>query len=107
LILFAIEPRYLAITAEEAGAGPGFELAMKFQFEDKLLEQRVRTLVQQFERDIPADPLYTDSLAQTLLLHLIRTQTNRTVHSSRAHGPVSEPRVREALKNDQLLMSVD
>ncbi len=59
LILFAIDPKHFAATAEEAGARPSLELEMRFQFEDKLLEQLLRTLVYQFEQKMPADSLYT------------------------------------------------
>jgi AraC family transcriptional regulator len=98
LILFSIDPKHLVTTSEEAGASSDLELQMKFQFQDKLLEQLVRTLAQQFEQEVPADSLYTSSLAHTLLLHLIRTHTNITLTSIRPLGSVSEPRVRRAIE---------
>jgi AraC family transcriptional regulator len=97
LILFAIEPGHLASVAEVAGAAPRIELPEKFRFEDGLLEHLVRTLVRQFENEIPPDLLYTESLTQTLLLHLIRTHSDTQIPAHRQRSSVSEPRVQRAI----------
>lgn len=98
LILLAIEPRHLASTAEAAGARPTFELPEKFRFEDALLEQLVRTLVKQFESDLPPDLLYSESLTQTLLLHLIRKYSVSPIAPERRCHAISEPRVGRAVE---------
>lgn len=98
LLLFAIEPNHLSRTAESAGASSTPELEMKFQFEDKLLEQLLRTLTKQFEAGATADPLYTESLTQTLLLHLLRSHTNAELPSQRIPCSRFEPRVRRAIE---------
>lgn len=98
LLLFAIEPEHMLYAAETAGAQPTFELPEKFRFEDGLLEQLVRTLVRQFESDLPPDSLYTESLTQSLLLHLIHRHSGRTVASRHGLHFISEPRVERAVE---------
>jgi AraC family transcriptional regulator len=105
LLLFAIEPEHLAGAAEAIGARPTLELPDKFHFEDGLLEQLVRTLARQFEGDRLPDLLYTESLTQTLLLHLIRRHSDRPVPSRRGLYFLSEPRVERALEFIQANLS--
>lgn len=105
LLLFAIEPEHMLHAAETAGARPTFELPEKFRFEDGLLEQLVRTLARQFESDLPPDLLYTESLTQTLLLHLIRRHSDRPVIWRRGRNFISEPRVERAVEFIQANLS--
>jgi AraC family transcriptional regulator len=103
LLLFAIEPKHLASAA--IGARPTLELPEKFRFEDGLLEQLVRTLAHQFESDLPPDLLYTESLTQTLLLHLIRRHSNRPIPSRRGRHFIIEPRVERSIEFIQANLS--
>lgn len=105
LLLFAIEPTHLASAAEAIGADPTLELPERFRFEDGLLEQLVRTLARQFENDPLPDLLYTESLTQTLLLHLIRRHSDRAVPSRRGRYFISEPRVARAVEFIQANLS--
>ncbi len=105
LLLLAIEPDHMLQAAETAGARSTFELPEKFRFEDGLLEQLVRTLTRQFESDLPPDLLYTESLTQTLLLHLIRRHSNVPVASRRVRQFISEPRVERAVEFIQANLS--
>jgi AraC family transcriptional regulator len=69
------------------------------------LEQLVRTLVRQFENDLPPYLLYTESLTQTLLLHLICRHSDRPVTSQRGRHCISEPRVERAVEFIQANLS--
>ena len=98
LLLFAIEPKHLLHAAESAGARPTLDLPERFCFKDGLLEQLVRTLARQFESDLPPDLLYTESLTQTLLLHLIRRYSGRPIASQRRRHATAEPRVERVVE---------
>jgi AraC family transcriptional regulator len=105
LFLFSIEPKHLLQAAEAAGSRPTLELPEKFRFEDGLLGQLMRTLARQFESDLPPDLLYTESLTQTLLLHLIRRHSDRPIASQRRRHAISEPRVERAIEFIQANLS--
>ncbi len=68
----AIQPRFMNRIAREMGAKKPVELIPRFHFRDALLEQLVRALVTEFEQTEPPDRVYADSLAQTLIVHLIK-----------------------------------
>lgn len=72
LLLMAIQPGFMNRVAKEMGAEGPVELAPRFHFRDALLEQLVRTLIAEFEQSSPPDRVYADSLAHTLVVHLIK-----------------------------------
>lgn len=79
LLLMAINPGFVNRVAREMGAGGHVELVPRFHFRDALLEQLVRTLVAEFEQASPPDRLYADSLAHTLIVHLIKKYSDTRV----------------------------
>jgi AraC family transcriptional regulator len=79
LLLMAIQPRVMNRIAREMGAKKPVELMPRFHFRDALLEQLVRALVTEFEQPEPPDRVYADSLAHTLIVHLIKKYSKTRV----------------------------
>lgn len=98
LLLLGIDPAHLARVADDAGARSTFALPERYHFEDRLLEELIRTLARQFEQRHPPDPLYTESLTQTLMLHLLRRYSEKPLHVSPRRSFVREPRIRRAVE---------
>lgn len=87
LLLMAIQPRVMNCIAREMGAKKPVELMPRFHFRDALLEQLVQALVTEFEQPELPDRVYADSLAHTLIVHLIKkySKTRARLQLSR-HG---------------------
>ncbi len=72
LLLLAIDPALVHQAAEEMNRTGRVELIPRFQFRDELVRQLARSLIGEFEQDLPPDRVYLESLTQTLIAHLIR-----------------------------------
>lgn len=71
IFLMAIDPTIVNNIATKMDCSNKIELIPRFQFQDPLLEQLVRTLSAEFESHLPPDGIYVESLTHTLIVHLI------------------------------------
>ncbi|MFE0176033.1 helix-turn-helix domain-containing protein [Streptomyces sp. NPDC059002] len=75
LVLLALDPLWLKELTAESGLPDAVELAPAFHFTDPLLTLLVHRLLDAYEADGPADPLYTESLAQAAAALVLRQGT--------------------------------
>lgn len=87
LLLMAINPGLVNQIAREIGSDGQVELEPRFHFRDELLEQLAKSLIAEFEQTLPADGVYADSLAHTLIVHLIKKYSGTRIRPQTArHG---------------------
>lgn len=79
LLLLGVDPGYLNIVAEGMDHPGAVELRPRVQFRDELLEQLARALIAEFERPSPPDRLYAESVTHTLIAHLLRHHSSRSI----------------------------
>jgi AraC family transcriptional regulator len=72
ILLLAINPARLNQLAEEMESRGRVELMPRFQFRDELLRQLACSLIAEFEQESSPDRIYVESLAHTLVAHLVR-----------------------------------
>lgn len=68
---FFFDPLFVAKTAADNHFGPNFEFAEIYKKEDPLIQNIGLTLLAESASDTPSGRLFTDSLIQTLTLHLL------------------------------------
>lgn len=83
LALLALQPQLVNRVAEESARGGRVELVPNFKRTDPLIAGIMHTLMRDVEQSILTERLYTDTLANALTLHLIKT----TLPSLRIHTP--------------------
>ena len=66
---------------DRVGLSDNIELVPQFGFRDGLLQQLALALLAQLQRNIKQDRLYTDSLLNTLCLHLIGHYTSSKINT--------------------------
>lgn len=79
---FSIDPQFVTKTATENHFSPNFEFTEIYRKEDALIQNIGLTLLAEAESDTPSGHLFTDSLIQTLTLHLLSnysTAKNATI----------------------------
>lgn len=87
LLLMAINPGLVNQIAREIGSDGQVELEPRCHFRDELLEQLAKSLIAEFEQTSPADGVYADSLAHTLIVHLIKKYSGTRIRPQTArHG---------------------
>lgn len=87
LLLMAINPGLVNQIAREIGSDGQVELEPRCHFRDELLEQLAKSLIAEFEQTSPADGVYVDSLAHTLIVHLIKKYSGTRIRPQTArHG---------------------
>jgi AraC family transcriptional regulator len=72
LLLLAVHPGFAQRIAEDMGHRGNLELVPHFHFRDELLKQLACNLIAEFEQASPPDRIYSESLAHTLVAHLVR-----------------------------------
>jgi AraC family transcriptional regulator len=89
----SLDPQFVVRTAAENHFSPNFEFAEVYREHDALIQQIGLTLLAETESDTPSGRLFTDSLIQTLTLHLLANfSTARTAKS--ANGGLSGYKLR-------------
>jgi AraC family transcriptional regulator len=68
---FFLDPHFVTRTAVENHFSPNFEFAEIYRDQDALIQNIGLTLLSEAGTDTPAGKLFTDSLIQTLTLHLL------------------------------------
>ncbi len=71
--MVAIAPIVADKISETLGLNGTVNLEPRYPFRDELLNQLARSLLTEFEQDTPPDVLYAESLANMLVVHLIKT----------------------------------
>jgi AraC family transcriptional regulator len=72
ILLIALNPGLVNRTAERLGREGLVELIPQIYFRDEMIRQLATNLIAEFERDVPPDRVYADSLAHALVAHLLR-----------------------------------
>ena len=72
ILLIGIDPVLITRIAEQMKRYSGLEMIPHFQFRDELLCSLALSFIAEFEKDVPCDPVYAESLTHTLIAHLIR-----------------------------------
>lgn len=85
-LLLAVEPELVRRVASEMGRAGGVDLAPRLRCRDELLRRLALDLIAEVEREALPDRVYLESLAHTLIVHLIRR------HSVARIGPPSPKR---------------
>ncbi|MEO7674013.1 MAG: AraC family transcriptional regulator [Pyrinomonadaceae bacterium] len=68
---FSFDPQFVTKTATENHFSPNFEFTEIFEKQDALIQNIGLTLLDEAESTTPSGQLFTDSLIQTLTLHLL------------------------------------
>lgn len=99
IVLVGIDPHFMNCAAEQLGSRPTVDLAPQFRFQDPLLEQLAKALVQEFERkDIPPDHLYAESLAAAFIAHLVKKYSVAGVRGLAVRGGIPPQRLRHVIE---------
>src|SRR5690606_1267548 len=72
LLLLAFSPLLVNRVGEELGRGGTVELVPHVHFHDHLIRHLAQGLIGEFERGHPPDRVYAETLAHTLVAHLVR-----------------------------------
>jgi AraC family transcriptional regulator len=89
-----LTPEFVAQTAIENRFSPDFELFEIYKNEDALVQQIALNLLTESNSDTPTGKLYTDSLIQTLTLHLLKNYTNANSVKENLNGGLSGYKLR-------------
>lgn len=84
-----LTPDYTKSVAAENRFSTDFEFKEIYRDKDPLIEHIGLALLAESESATPAGKLYTDSLIQTLTLHLLKNYTNAGVVKENTHGGLS------------------
>lgn len=87
-------PDYVNAAAAENRFSAGFEFREVYRDKDPLVEQIGHALLAESVADSPAGWLYTDSLLQTLTLHLLKNYTNAVQVKENLSGGLSGYKLR-------------
>ena len=72
ILLLSVNPRRMNQISAEMNIHDNVEIAPRFQFRDELIRQLARGLVSEFEHDQPPDKIYAETLANTLITHIVK-----------------------------------
>lgn len=108
-----LDPQFVSATANDNGFAGNFEFAEVYKKSDPLIQQIGLTLLAESETDTPAGRLFSDSLIQTLTLHLLANYTTAKTSNRMANGGLSGYKLRRAteyinehLENDLTLAEI-
>ena len=87
------EPAFVVRTAVENRFSANFEFPDSYRESDALIQQIALTLLEEAKTESPAGRLYTDSLIQTLTLHLLKNYTSASAVQEN-HGGLSGYKLR-------------
>jgi len=80
LLVMAIKPKFVELISEEINCPSSIGLFPKFKFQDRLINLLINNLIKEFENEPKPDPVYTESLAYTLVAHIIRNYSRDGNH---------------------------
>ncbi len=107
------EPSLLIQTALGINLSPNFELIETYQKNDPLIQHVALNLLSELDSETPAGKLYAESLAQTLLLHILRNYTTARFAQENFSGGLSGYKLRrvtefihEHLEQDLTLVDI-
>ena len=89
-----LDPEFVRTTAAENQLGSGFEFIEVYQRKDPLIAQLGLALLDEASTGNPMGKLYTDSLIQTLTLHVLRSYSTASAMIERANGGLSGYKLR-------------
>ena len=90
----SFDPNFVMRTAIENHFNPNFEFAEIYKKEDSLIQHIGLALLAESESESPAGRLYSESLVQTLTLHLLKNYSTANLKQENAHGGLSGYRLR-------------
>ncbi len=90
----SFDPQFVWQTAIENRFDAKFEFAEIYKKEDSLIQHIGLTLLAEAESKTPAGKLYTDSLIQTLLLHLLKNYSTARLKQENVNGGLSGYKLR-------------
>jgi len=90
----SLDPNFVRQTAIENRFNAKFEFAEIYKKEDALIQHIGLTLLAEAESETPLGKLYTDSLIQTLTLHLLKNYSTANLKQANAHGGLSGYKLR-------------
>ncbi len=91
-----LNPAYVAQAAVEINLPPRLELVEIYKTEDPLIQHIGLTLLTEANSQAPAGKLYAESLAQTLVLHLLKNYSTANYQQANFNGGLSGYKLRRA-----------
>ncbi len=89
-----LSPEFVNQTALENRFSPKFEFTEVYKNKDSLVENIGLTLLAEADSETPSGKLYTDSLIQTLTLHLLKNYSTANFKPETIHGGLSGYKLR-------------
>jgi AraC family transcriptional regulator len=89
-----LEPEFVTRVALENRFSHNFQIGETLREKDSLIQLIGLTLLDEAKSDTPAGRLYTDSLIQTLTLHLLKNYSNAALVQENLHGGLSGYKLR-------------
>lgn len=89
-----LNPELMKRTAIENQFSPAFEFVESFQSKDSLIPNIGLALLANADSETPAGKLYTDSLIQTLVLHLLKNYSTANAAKGNTNGGLSGYKLR-------------
>jgi len=89
-----LDPNFVSATASDNGFASNFEFAEIYKKSDLLIQHIGLTLLAESETDTPAGHLFSDSLIQTLTLHLLANYTTANASANVVNGGLSGYKLR-------------
>ena len=80
LLVLAIKPKFVELISEEMNCPNSVGLFPQFKFQDKLINLLMKNMIKEFENEPKPDLVYTESLAYTLVAHIIRNYSRNGKH---------------------------
>lgn len=93
-LMMSFDPEFVKRTAEENHFAPDFEFGEIYKGEDTLIRTLGLTLLDEADSDTPSGRLFTDSLIQTLTLHLLANYSNARTKELEQKGGLSGYKLR-------------
>jgi len=93
-LMMTFEPDFVKRTAGENHFAPDFEFSELYKGEDTLIRTLGLTLLDESDSDTPSGRLFTDSLVQTLTLHLLANYSNARTKELEQKGGLSGYKLR-------------
>lgn len=89
-----LEPEFAVKTATENSFSSNFEFIEVYKARDSLVQHIGLTLLDECNSDTPSGRLYTDSLIQTLTLHLLKNYSTASAKPENQNGGISGYKLR-------------
>lgn len=90
----SLDPQFVAQAAADNHFSSDFEFVEVYKGDDRLIPQIGLTLLAESESESPSGRLFSDSLIQTLILHLLRNYSAAAVKQEAANGGLSGYKLR-------------